>query len=423
MENVIGKNFLSFFKSGDNANQPTESTQPVEPVEPINTAEPVETKEPVEPQEPTNPVELTEPVEPVEPVEPTEPAPVVDPVEPVESTEPVGPVEPTQQVQQAELTNENVLEYLRSVSNREINSIEDLLTEPEPVEDPLSGLTEETQQYIKYNKETGRGFQDFISLNTDYTKYSPLEVAQMKAIEFSDGELTMADVNDYLARELSIDLDSPDGLEKFDAIKLKNYGKDFLEQKISDQNKYKQPIEKPEAPVGPKMVTLDNGTQMTEEAYNQQVAQHNAYLEAIQRSSDNIANSSFKVKVDDNGVEKLMDLTYDYSKEDKHNMLSYSKDLGNVVTNFFTAENGEVDYKALQEGLWRANPANIGKLINSIVHKARAEWTEEMTKENLNANFNSSKKIPNAKTPSQQVPLPGDNSNYGVKFSIEQFKK
>lgn len=412
----IGKSYLDLF-----GKKP--EPKPVEPVEVTPVAE-----EPTPEPLPVEPVIATEPTIEPEPTPPTEPI-----VEPIPTTEPeLTNVEVTTPVEQqpdptstppTELSDEAVLRYLQEKSGKELESIDGLFKEPEPVVDPLADLPEETQQFIKYNKETGRSYDEFKKLNTDYTKFTPLQLAQQKAIEFSDGALSLNDVNEFLEKELGIDLDNPSDLEKFDAIKLKAYGKDFLQRQIADQDKYKQPIEKQAPIAGPEMVTLENGTQMTKDAFDNQVNQREQYLEAIKSSSDNITNTAFQVKIDDNGNEKLINLSYDYSKDDKHEMVSNAADLTNMVTKLFSTKDGGIDYEALQEGLWRANPVNMGKIVKSLIHKARAEWTEEMTKDNLNANFDTSKRMPSNQNVAQTVPLPGAQQAFGVKYSLEQFKK
>ena len=64
----------------------------------------------------------------------------------------------------AELSEEQVLSYIGKRYNKQINSLDELTAQREEVE----ALPEDVAAYMKYKKETGRGFEDFLSLKKDY---------------------------------------------------------------------------------------------------------------------------------------------------------------------------------------------------------------------------------------------------------------
>jgi predicted transcriptional regulator len=280
-----------------------------------------------------------------------------------------------------ELSDDMVTEYLAKKSGREIKSLDDLFKEPETAEDPIADLPDEIQQFVKYAKETGRSFEDWTKLNADYSKLSPLDAARQKAINDSGGELSKDEVDDYLEKKLNIDLSS-DELEKFDVIELKNYSKDYINKLTQEQEKYKAPIEKaPEK----EMVTLENGQKMPKEQYDQLVSARNNYLESLKATADKITEANFNVVVDNNGEKKELPLSYEYSKEDVHNMTSMASDLDATMAKLFKTENG-FNHAALQEALFWMSPGK-DKAINAIVHKALAQQAEEFLKDSTNANF------------------------------------
>lgn len=314
-----------------------------------------------------------------------------------------------------------VLAYLKEKSGQELASLEDLLKKPDPV-DPYRGLDERTVQYLKYNQETGRSYDDFQKLERDYSKMSPLQAARAKAIDFSDGELTLADVDDFLENELGIDLAEKDKLDKFDAIKLKGYGRDYIERQIADQEKYRKPIERPEQQHSPEMVTLDNGMAMPKTSYEKMQNERQRYVESIRNATDNITGSKFTIKLDDRGTEKAYDIGYDYSKEDKHRMVSGSIDVNKMVHEVSGSEKGGIDHAKHAENTWWYTPENRERAIGSIAKKLWAEWTEEFTKMRTNANFDTTKRMPASQNGSNNIPVPGLDNYYGVKFPLEQFK-
>ena len=64
-----------------------------------------------------------------------------------------------------ELSEDKVLKYLANRYGREISSFDDLVQEKQESED----IPEDVSAYLKYKKETGRGFEDYVRLNKDFT--------------------------------------------------------------------------------------------------------------------------------------------------------------------------------------------------------------------------------------------------------------
>lgn len=313
-----------------------------------------------------------------------------------------------------ELTDEAVLDYLKSKGKSELNSIDDLFKEPEQAADPLEGLSDEAIQFIKYTKETGRGFKDFQELNRDFSKMNHIDIAKQKAIEFSDGDFTESEAIEFLERELNIDLS--DDLDKIDAAKLKNYGKDWIQNKISEQEKYKQPIERNNQ--GPELVTLEDGSVMEKSAYEKAMNSQIQYQEGIKSSTDKITSASFKVKIDDNGTEKEIDLSYDYSKDDKHRMVSNALDVNKFVQEISGSENG-LNYAAHQENLQWYDPKFREKAFASIAHKLLAQQAEEFMAKRTNANFDNNKSIPSNGSDGKKIVIPSKNNGFGVKYNFD----
>ena len=63
-----------------------------------------------------------------------------------------------------ELSEEQVLSYIGKRYNKQINSLDELTAERQEAE----ALPEDVAAYMKYKKETGRGFEDFLSLKKDF---------------------------------------------------------------------------------------------------------------------------------------------------------------------------------------------------------------------------------------------------------------
>ena len=72
-------------------------------------------------------------------------------------------VEEKIETQSSELKEEDVLKFIGNRYGKEIKSLDELSQQRE--EEPLP---EDVSKYLKYKKETGRGFDDFVKLNRNY---------------------------------------------------------------------------------------------------------------------------------------------------------------------------------------------------------------------------------------------------------------
>ena len=137
-----------------------------------------------------------------------------------------------------ELSEEKVLSYLGKRYGKEINSFDDLVQERTDSEE----LDEEIATYLKYKKETGRGFEDFKQLNKDYDAMDSDQL--LRAYLSATQEGLDSDDIEVLMDEYSFDEDFDDESD-IKKIKLKmkksvNEAKKFFNQQ---KEKYRVPLE------------------------------------------------------------------------------------------------------------------------------------------------------------------------------------
>ena len=65
-----------------------------------------------------------------------------------------------------EIKDEDVLSHIKSRYNKEINSIDELFAQREANDE----LPEDAAAFLKFKRETGRGIEDFVKLNRDFSK-------------------------------------------------------------------------------------------------------------------------------------------------------------------------------------------------------------------------------------------------------------
>lgn len=187
-----------------------------------------------------------------------------------------------------ELDENEVLSYIGKRYGKEINSIDELVSEREESEP----LPEDVAAYLKYKKETGRGFNDFAKLQKDYSDLSP-DALLREYYTITEEGLDPEDIDDMMD-EFSIDEDihEPTEIKKIKLAKKKEIAKakKFLRQQ---QEQYKQPLESRESSASESNEELIEYRQYLESAKAQQD-------DAIQKrewfvkKSDEVFSSEFK---------------------------------------------------------------------------------------------------------------------------------
>jgi hypothetical protein len=211
-----------------------------------------------------------------------------------ESTQVEAPVEevveekPPQLETPPELNEDEVLSYIGKRYGKEINSIDELVSEREESEP----LPEDVAAYLKYKKETGRGFNDFAKLQKDYTDLSP-DALLREYYSITEEGLDSEDI-DMLMEDFVYDeeVHEPNEIKKIKLAKKKEIAKakKFLRQQ---QEQYKQPLESRESSASVNNDELIEYRQYLESAKAQQD-------DAIQKrewfvkKSDEVFSSEFK---------------------------------------------------------------------------------------------------------------------------------
>jgi rubrerythrin len=137
-----------------------------------------------------------------------------------------------------ELSEEKVLSYIGKRYNKQINSFDDLMAERQESEP----LPEDVAAYMKYKKDTGRGFEDFLKLRKDYDSMNPDQLLKEYLSSTQKG-LDEEDIN-TLMEEYSYDesIDDESSVKKIKIARKKAIAeaKNFFNEQ---KEKYKLPLE------------------------------------------------------------------------------------------------------------------------------------------------------------------------------------
>jgi hypothetical protein len=140
------------------------------------------------------------------------------------------------------LKEEDVLSYIGKRYNKQINSFDELMSERKESEE----LPEDVSAYMKYKKETGRGFDDFIKLKKDFDLMDSDELLKDYLISTQEG-LDSNDI-DTLMEDYRFDEDIDDELTvKKVKIAKKKVIAEAKKYFNSQKEKYKMPLESSEA--------------------------------------------------------------------------------------------------------------------------------------------------------------------------------
>ena len=196
--------------------------------------------------------------------------------------------QPPQLEAQPELNEDEVLSYIGKRYGKEINSIDELVSKREDSEP----LPEDVAAYLKYKKETGRGFEDYARLQKDYSDLSP-DALLREYYTITEEGLDSEDIDDMMD-EFTIDeeVHEPTDIKKIKLAKKKEIAKakKFLRQQ---QEQYKQPLESRERSASESDDELIEYRQYLESAKTQQ-DDANHKREWFVKKSDEVFSSEFK---------------------------------------------------------------------------------------------------------------------------------
>lgn len=142
-------------------------------------------------------------------------------------------------VNSPELKDEDIVSYIKGRYNKEINSIDELFKERETNEE----LPSDVSAFLKYKKETGRGIDDFIKLNKDFSNLSPEKLLAEYYLA-TDSDLDEEEIDFMIQDKFGYDPDFDDekDIKKREISKKKELAK--AKKFFEDQKEqYKIPIE------------------------------------------------------------------------------------------------------------------------------------------------------------------------------------
>ena len=312
-------------------------------------------------------------------------------------------VEEKIETQSSELKEEDVLKFIGDRYGKEYKSLDELNQQRE--DEPLP---EDVSKYLKYKKETGRGFDDFVKLNRDYDEMNPDQLlkeyltATEKGLDADDIEDLM---DDYFFDE---EVDDEKEVKKIKLKKKKTIAKakDYFEQQ---KEQYSVPLES----------RREAAPEESEEykAYKQYVAEEKTVQEqnirvgeVFTEKTNNVFGSEFKgfeFTLDDNKVY--------FSPGDADELKKTQLDPTNFIRKFLDKDGLMEDATGYHRSLAMAmHPEKFAKFFYEQGKSAAAD--EQMKKlKNINMTTRSAPEVTNTKSGVQIKSLSPD-SGRGLKI-------
>ncbi|TSE11278.1 hypothetical protein [Aquimarina algiphila] len=317
-----------------------------------------------------------------------------------------------------------ILNFLNKKSNTSFKTIEEYnqsLTkeiEKEVVKEVQPEYDEETQKFLNFKKETGRGMQDWIKLNENHDNKSDMQLAFDKIKNDNKGiNLNTEDLRILLSQELGVDTEDLDDLEHKDKLRLKVLANTFKNELKAEQEKYLTPLEKTEKPTEksqPNGETITIGGQQISKEEHQKLREE--YLQSSSQAVSELKGVEIDLVISDATGNKTHKLNYDFTDPDKQEMLAGSNDLDKLLLPYINEEGG-LKHKELNQALFFGNPKNWEKVQKSMVQQAYSLGVNSVLKEERNIDFTTNPKPtePKAKNGYGEVGV-RPSGGFSVKF-------
>ncbi len=277
--------------------------------------------------------------------------------------------------QSSELKEEDVLSFIKNRYEKEFTSVDQIFDQQSENEE----LPEDVKAYFEYKKTTGRGIEDYVKLNRDFSTMdedSLLEEYLLASGEATDSEDVEVLMDDYTFDE---ELDEEKDIKKIKMSKKKAIAKAkkfFEEQK----EMYKQPVE-------------SSGTAISEEqqkeleTYKQYLAEAKSNEQEIKRKRDWFVDKTNEVFTDFKGFDfKIGDTTFTFNPGDGSKLKEAQLNSASFVNKYVDNESGLLNdavgyHRALAIAM---NPERFAQFF---YEQGKADATEDVTRKMKNVDM------------------------------------
>lgn len=307
-----------------------------------------------------------------------------------------------------ELTEENVLSFIKERYDKEINSVDDLFQEKEVSE----AIPEDVANFLKYKKETGRSIEDYVKLQQNFDDM-PDDTLLRNYYLITEEGLDSEDV-DYLMEEFDVDeeIDEKSEIRKKKVAKKKAIAKakGFFRKQ---QDAYKQPLESS----GSANLEESEDYKQLKEWYKDALDKNDSassMRDRFVKRTEDYFDSEFKGFKFNIGDKEVV-----YSPQSAQELRSKQNDFRNFV-NQYTDSSGEItNLSDYHRGL--ALAMNPEKFAQFFYEQGKSEATEDVMRKTKNIKMNTRQAPEVVSKGGMQIKSLNDSSGRGLK--IRSIKK
>lgn len=283
------------------------------------------------------------------------------------------------ETQSSELNEDDVLSFIKNRYEKDFTSVDQLFEQREKNEE----LPEDVKGYFDYKKSTGRGIEDYVKLNRDFSSMdedqllSEYLLASGEATDSEDVEVLM---DDYSYDE---DLDEERDIKKTKLAKKKAIAKakNFFEEQ---KEMYKQPLESSTVGVS------DEQMQEIEE-YKRYLAEADTAQEEMKRKREWFTEKTDQVFQDFKGFDfKIGEDTFTFKPGETDRIKEQQMDYQGFVRKFIDKDTGMLSDAA---GYHRALAVamNPNKFASFFYEQGKSDATESVTRRMKNVDMTERK--------------------------------
>jgi len=312
----------------------------------------------------------------------------------------------------SELSDEDVLSYIKNRYDKDIESVDQLFEAKESNEE----LPEDVAAYFKYKKETGRGITDFVEVQKNYDDMDGDSVLTAYYTSTEEG-LDRDDIRDIMDDKFSFDedLDDPKDIKKKQLAKKRELvkAKKFLNEQ---RDKYKTPLESSGGGLSEEsMEEFNSYKSYVEKSTTAKEAQKKRY-DYFLNKTDEVFNDEFK------GFEfNVGEKSFTFKPGDKEELKSKQSNVNNFIHKYMDKESGLMnDAKGYHRAMSVA--MNLDKFAEFFYNQGMTEAVDNVSKKSKNINMDMRKSPQNFSKDGLKIRTVGDKSS-GKGLKIRSIKK
>lgn len=236
---------------------------------------------------------------------------------------------PNESTQSSELKEEDVLSFIKNRYEKDFTSVDQIFDAKNENEE----LPEDVKSYFEYKKKTGRGIEDYVKLNKDYSTLS--EDQLLSEYFLSSGEATDVEDIEILMDDYTFDeeLDDEKDIKKIKLAKKKTIAK---AKKFLNEHKemYKQPLES-------STVGISKEQEQELSSYKQYLAEAKNSQEELKRKRNWFVDKTNEVFQDFKGFDfKIGDTTLTFNPGEGDKIKQTQLDSNSFIKKYVDQETG-----------------------------------------------------------------------------------